>query len=211
MKDLVTDFREERNGYRVTVNDTDTFRLSFSEYRALPLQAGQALDWEQYRHDLLVHQYPDALDRAVRLLAVRSRSRGEIEQRLTQRGYLSDTIEMVVYKLEKESLLDDEAFARAWAKARAAHQIGAARILQELRIKRVDSAIAEAAVAELAEDDQQEQAAALAAKLLKRHRSEPPADAKRKTLAAMQRRGYAYGEAIRAVQTAMENREEDPE
>lgn len=209
MKDLVTGFREERNGYRVTVNDTETFSLSFADFRALPLQEGQAIDWAQYKHSLLVQQYPGALDRAVRLLAVRARSRGEVEQRLVQRGYLSDTIEMVIYKLEKEALLDDETFARAWAKARAAHQIGASRILQELRVKGVDSAIAEAAVAELAEDDQHEQAAALAAKLLKRHRNETPADARRKTLAAMQRRGYAYGEASRAVETAMESREEE--
>ncbi|MDD3213282.1 MAG: regulatory protein RecX [Eubacteriales bacterium] len=211
MKDLVTGFREERNGYRVTVNDTETFRLSFSEYRALPLQEGQALDWAQYKHDLLVQQYPEALDRAVRLLAVRARSRGEVEQRLTQRGYLPDTLEMVIYKLEKEALLDDEAFARAWAKARADHQIGKARILQELRVKGVDSAIAEAAVAELAEDDQHEQAAALAAKLLKRHHNEPPADAKRKALAAMQRRGYAYGEASRAVETAVQSMNDETE
>lgn len=101
MKDMVTELREEKKGYRVTVNDTETFRLSFADYRAMPLAEGQALDWEQYKHDLLLLQYPAALDQAVRLLAVRPRSHVEVERRLAERGYLADAAEMAVYKLEK--------------------------------------------------------------------------------------------------------------
>ena len=58
MKDMVTALREERKGYRVTVNDTETFHLTYAQFRSLPLAEGQALDWEEYRHSLLLLQYP---------------------------------------------------------------------------------------------------------------------------------------------------------
>jgi len=128
----------------------------------------------------------------------------EVERRLAERGYLADAAEMAVYKLEKEKLLDDEAFANAWARARAAKQLGKARILQELRQKGVDDQIAESAVATLDEDDQTGAVNALAAKLLKRYQKEPAQAAMRKALAAMLRRGYAYGEASRALKAVLE-------
>ena len=134
-----------------------------------------------------------------------------MERRLHERGYLADAVEMAVYKLEKEALLDDGAFARAWARARAARQLGRARILQELRQKGVDSHIAEAAVAELNEDDEADAATALASKLLKRHQRETAGDAMRKAIAAMQRRGYNYGEAKRALEAALEQLREEEE
>ncbi len=209
MNDLVTELRQERGGYRVTVNDGDVFHLSFADFQALPLSEGQPLDWEQYRRDLLLRQYPEALQRAVAALAARTRSRAEIERALTRKGYLPDTVEMVLYKLEKESLLDDAAFARAWARSRAAKSMGRARIAQELRVKGVEGTVADAALAELDEDEQSTAAVSLAAKLLKRHVSEPAPDAVRKAVAAMLRRGYRYGEASRAIQAAIEQREEE--
>jgi regulatory protein len=204
MKDLVTELRQERGGFRVTVNDAVVFRLSSSDFQALPLADGQALDWEQYRRDLLLRQYPEALQRAVASLAAKMCSRAELERSLVRKGFLPDTVEMVLYKLEKESLLDDSAFARAYARARAAKGLGRMRILQDLRLKGVDGAVAETAVAELDQDDQSDAAVALAAKLLKRHAGEPAPDAIRKSVAAMLRRGYRYAEASRALQAALE-------
>jgi regulatory protein len=207
--DLVTSLREVRGGYRVTVNDTETFRLSKAEYRELPIAEGQALDFEQYRQELLLLQYPAALDHAVKLLALRPRSIREVERNLNERGCLSDTVEMVLYKMEKEKLLDDETFARSWAHARASLGLGRPRILQELRQKGVDGAIARAAVAELDTDETDTQAMVLAMKLLRRHPDIADPDAIRKALEAMQRRGYSYGEAARALKAALRQMKED--
>ncbi len=207
MNDLVTSLREDRSGYTVTVNDTETFRLSRADFRALPLMQGQAIDVKQYQHDLLLRQYPEALNRAVKLLAVRARSRAEIERRLISLGYMAETVEMVMYKLDKESLLDDAAFANAWVKSRAAKRLGKARILQELRQKGVNNVIAQAAVSNLDDETQADAATALAVKLLKRNHSQPPAVAMRRSVAAMLRRGYSYGEASRALQAALNQAE----
>jgi regulatory protein len=207
MIDLVTTLREDRNGYTVTVNDTETFRLSRADFRAFPIAEGQAIDLKQYQHDLLLRQYPEALNRAVKLLAVRARSRAEIERRLNALGYMAETVEMAMYKLEKESLLDDTAFAKAWVKARTAKRLGKARIIQELRQKGVDTSIIQAAVANLDTDVQADAATALAVKLLRRNHSQPSAVAMRRSVAAMLRRGYSYGEASRALQAALNQAE----
>lgn len=209
--DCVTDFREERKGYRVTVNDSEVFHLSAAEYRQLPLAQGEPLDWEAYRKSLMFLQYPEALNRAVASLAARSQSRAELERKLQMRGYLSDTVELVLYKLEKERLIDDSAFAREWVAARALRQLGKARILQELRQKGVAPAIAEAAVAAMDREDAAGQALALMAKLLRRFDDPSAPDARRKVIAAMQRRGFAYGEANQAYQEAVSQIRSDGE
>ena len=204
MKDMVTSLKEDKRGYRVTVNDGTAFRLSFSEYRDMPLHDGDALDWETYRQALLLRQYPEALDRAVGLLALRAHSHHEVERRLIERGYLPDTIEMVMLKLEQNALLDDTAFATAWVRQRAARGIGKARLLQDLRVKGVDNATAQAALDTLDADEQAEPAIQLAGKLLRRHHNLPEKEVLRKSIMAMQRRGYGYGDASRALQTAIE-------
>jgi regulatory protein len=209
MTDRVTAIMEDRGGYRVTVNDGEPFRLSRADFRAFPLNEGQKIDLAQLMRELLLRQYPEALNRAVGLLAIRPRSHREVERRLTEKGYHPDTIEMVLYKLEKESLVDDETFAHEWAAARSQLHIGRARILQELRQKGVAQATAQAAIDELDADSEYTAAVALAAKLLKRHEKEPSPVALRKSIAAMQRRGYAYGEASRALRSAIDNSDED--
>ena len=123
---------------------------------------------------------------------------------------MDDTVDMVLYKLEKEGLVDDEAFAREWAATRARQQIGRARILRELAQKGVDRESAERAVEALDEEEKDAAAVALAQKLLRRYADE--ADAKRamaKLMAAMARRGYDFESARRAVEQALNKAQEE--
>ena len=203
--DRITGIRELRYGVRVTVNNEETLCLRNKDCKNLGLREGDAVNLKEWKHELLLKQYPDALNRAVRLLAVRARSVSEIEKRLADACYLSDTVEMVITKLTTNGLLSDEAFAMQWARERTLRQIGKARILYELRQKGVDAALAERAVNELEPEKQLDSADALARKLLRRYQSAPPADAQRKTIQAMQRRGYSYGEARRALSRVMDN------
>jgi len=209
MNDCVTDLREDRNGFRVTVNNSEVFHLTEAEYRAFPLQPSQALDWDAYRQALLVRQYPEALNRAVAFLAIRDRSYHEVERKLMDKGYLADTVEMVLYKLQKEHLLDDAAFARAWVEARAPRGLGKARLLQELRLKGVADDTAQAALAGLDADEHDAQTLAQATKVLRRYSGLPAREAMQKAIAAMLRRGYGYGEATRALQNAIEQEQSD--
>lgn len=170
----------------------------------LPLSPGDEEELEELKAWLLPRQYAEALDGAVRLLSVRARSEGEIRRKLTERGYMDDTVDMVLYKLEKEGLVDDEAFAREWAASRARSQVGQARILRELTQKGLSRACAQRAVAALDAQEGEDAAEALARKLLRRYAGE--ADERKamgKMLAAMARRGYGFEEARRALEAAM--------
>lgn len=170
----------------------------------LPLSPGDEEELEELKAWLLPRQYAEALDGAVRLLSVRARSEGEIRRKLTERGYMDDTVDMVLYKLEKEGLVDDEAFAREWAASRARSQVGQARILRELTQKGLSRACAQRAVAALDAQEGEDAAEALARKLLRRYAGE--ADERKamgKMLATMARRGYGFEEARRALEAAM--------
>lgn len=207
--DMITEIRRERGRYRVTVSETEDFLVPVSLMRERPLTVGQPLDVEEYDNWLMVRQYRHALDRAVAYLAARARSRREVESKLQQAGYRPCTIEMVLYKLEREHILDDVDFARQWVDARSTRKLGRSRIAQELRRKGVSVDEAEAALSAIDDDDQLSGAAALAEKAIARIKpGEDPRKAENRILAMLARRGYGWDIAKQALQMAQENSDE---
>ena len=209
MTDVVREIEEKKRSAVIVMESGETFWITRSQLRERePITVGQELDVEELKSWLLPRQYPMALNNAVELLAQRAHASGEIAQKLRRRLYMEDTIEMVLYKLEKEHLLDDEAFARDWAASRARSQVGKSRIKQELRMKVISAEMAEIALEELDEEEGGEAAVALARKLLRRYSRE--ADERKgmqKLLMAMARRGYGYEESRRAVETVLNEEE----
>lgn len=205
MRDVVSSVQERRGGAMVRFESGEALWFGRAAWRErLPLSPGDEEELEQLKDWLLPRQYAEALDGAVRLLSVRARSEGEIRRKLTERGYMDDTVDMVLYKLEKEGLVDDEAFAREWAASRARSQVGRARILHELTNKGLSRACAQRAMEALDAQEGEDAAEALARKLLRRYAAE--ADERKamgKLMAAMARRGYGFDEARRAVEAAM--------
>lgn len=151
----------------------------------------------------LLIQYRRALDRAVALLARRAHSEGEIRMRLEKAQFDHEVIELVVFKLQKEHLLDDREFARQWVDSRV-KKYGTARIRQELRLKNVDRNIAEEALSAASEEEQLECATAFARKKL--HSSMHDSSDRRKTFrsitSALVRRGYSWDVARKAFELA---------
>ena len=206
MTEIVREIEEKKRSSVIVMESGERFWMTKSQLRERePIEIGQELDVEELRQWLLPRQYPMALNNAVELLAQRAHASGEIAQKLRRRLFMEDTIEMVLYKLEKERLLDDEAFARDWAASRARNQIGRSRIKQELRMKGISAEMAEIALEELDEEEGDEAAVALARKLLKRYsREADDRKAMQKLLMAMARRGYGYEESRKAVEKALE-------
>lgn len=206
MLDVVKEINEKRHSAVVVMESGEQFWLTWTQLQEREtFSVGVEVDTDELRQWLLPRQYPMALNDAVALLAQRARASGEIRQKLRRKLYMEDTIEMVLYKLEKERLLDDETFARDWAASRARSQVGRSRILRELRMRGISQEMAERALEALDEEEGDEAAVALACKLLRRYSSE--ADERKtmqKILAAMARRGYGYEDSCRAIETAME-------
>lgn len=207
--DIITSIKKERGKLRIVFNEDSEVLVPISLFRERPLSVGDAIDLEEYDQWLLLRQYRHALDRAVAFLAGRARSRREMEDRLLRSGYRPCTVEMVLFKLEKEGLLDDADFARQWVEARTARRMGRGRIAQELRRKGVSAQEAEEALEALSEEDQLESAIRLVEKTLSRvSTGEDPRKTAARITAMLARRGYGYDVAREAISRVMEGTEE---
>ena len=174
-------------------------------YEERPLQVGDEVDLEEYDRFLLLNQYRPALEYAVSLLAGRPRSTGELEAGLRRVGYRPQTIEMVLYKLSSNGLLDDEAFARQWAAARSGAGLGKQRIAMDLRRKGLSGEQISEALENLDEDTTRDAALELARKFLRKKKpDEDGRKVRQRAIAALARRGYGYEEAKEAVARAEE-------
>ena len=201
---MITAITRERGRLRVTINDDSEVLVPLSLFRERPLTVGEPIDMEEYDQWLLLRQYRHALDRAVAFLAGRARSRREMEERLLRSGYRPCTVEMVLYKLEKEGLLDDADFARQWVDARSARRMGRGRIAQELRRKGVSVREAEEALEGLSDEEQLEGASVLVEKAMARTPSgEDPRKTAARITAMLARRGYDYDTAREAISRVM--------
>lgn len=204
--DVITGIRKERGRYRVTVSESEDFLVPVSLMRERPLNEGQELDVEEYDNWLMIRQYRHALDRAVGYLAARARSKREIEQKLQQCGYRPCTVEMVLYKLEREGLLDDADFARQWVESRSTHKLGRSRIAQELRRKGISADEAEEALSSIDDEDQLSGAVSLAEKAAARIKpGEDPRKAGNRILAMLARRGYSWDVSKEALRRVMDD------
>ena len=207
--EVITGIKKERGKMRVTISESDDILVPVSLFRERPLQEGEAIDLEEYDNWLMVRQYRHALDRAVALLANRAHSRREIETKLLHSGYRPCTVEMVLYKLETENLLDDSDFARQWVEARSARKMGRTRIAQELRRKGVSADEAEAALEAIDEDDQLSGAISLVEKAMARVKpGEDPRKTTQRITAMLARRGYGWEIAREAISRVMQDLEE---
>ena len=207
--DVITSIQKERGKVRITISESDEILVPTSLFRERPLQEGQPIDLEEYDNWLMLRQYRHALDRAVAFLASRARSRKEIEDKLLRSGYRPCTVEMVLYKLESNDLLDDADFAQQWVEARTARKVGRNRIAQELRRKGVSADEAEAALESIDEEDQLSGAISLVEKAMARIKpGEDPRKTAQRITAMLARRGYGWDVAREAISHVMQDMEE---
>ena len=188
------------NGTRWWIRRDDLPQAGFRE--------GSAYEEEAFQERLRLCQYPRALNHAVSMLARRACSRKEISDRLKRLRYTEEVAELVVYKLEKEKLLDDAAFCRQWIRYRLSAGYGPSVIRRELRMKGISEDIIDSAFAGLDEEAEQENALAVARKAWKR--TKPTDDIRKnrqKVITALVRKGYSWEAAREACHQAEINPE----
>ena len=143
-------------------------------------------------------------DRALGLLAVRPRSRRELERRLLRAGFEPAEVRDVLERLERVGLIDDEAFARQYAEHRfGVRREGSRAVVSGLRAAGVAPSLA-AAASEEASDDEEARAGALARSRASRLTGVEPARAFSRLTSLLMRRGYGPEIARRAARQALE-------
>jgi regulatory protein len=143
-------------------------------------------------------------DRALGLLAVRPRSRRELERRLLGARFEPGEVEDVLVRLERVGLVDDEAFARQFAEHRfGSRKEGSRAVIQGLRAAGIAPSVAET-VAQDPSDDDEERAADLARSRVTRLAGVPPEKAFARLSSLLMRRGYSPEIARSAARVALE-------
>ncbi|WP_225726554.1 MULTISPECIES: recombination regulator RecX [unclassified Nocardia] len=109
-----------------------------------------------------------AKEACLRLLAVRARSRAELAQRLSAKGFQPEVIEAALDRMTEVGLVDDAAFAEQWVHSRHTFSgKGKQALARELRIKGVTPADAAAALAAITTDDESARATELVRRKLR--------------------------------------------
>ncbi|MBN1548830.1 MAG: regulatory protein RecX [Syntrophaceae bacterium] len=97
--------------------------------------------------------YENAKKRAFRLLAVRARSEKELLTKLLEKGYDAAVVRDVIARLRDLKYLDDESFAREWARNLAVNRLfGNRRIETSLREKGLPRELIEQVITEVRQE-----------------------------------------------------------
>lgn len=191
-----------RSSACLTLDDNQKIWLSRSDFQESGWYEGLSVEKEAFDRFVQLHQYPRALNQAVSILACRPCSKGEISRNLDQHHYTNEVIELVIYKLEKENLLDDQDFSELWVQNRIG-KYGVRRIRQELRHKGIPEETADEALSRVSDEQQLKNATVLAEKAwLKTKSGEDPRKSRQKIIASLVRKGYSWDIATQAVDSA---------
>ena len=188
------------NGEEYWIRDKDLSFMGFQE--------GKEYSRDSFMQQIRICQYPHALNHAVSMLARRPCSTKEILSRLLRLRYAEDVCHLVLYKLEKEKLLDDEAFCEQWIRFRLGQKIGYSRIKRELKFKGIKDDMIAVSFNQLDQETALNNAVLLAGKAWKRFGTTGDIRKNRqKVIASLVRKGYDWDTARSACEAAENNAE----
>lgn len=153
------------------------------------LSEGTALSEEELAEARVAGERPLAMSRALNALGYRARSARELRERLVRAGYLGETVDEVVSRLEELGYLNDEEFARELARLEA-RKYGPRRIYGDLRRAGIEEEAAREVVEEEFAGRSEHEAAREAAQ--RRYNTVEGSDAQvRRVYGFLVRRGYS--------------------
>ena len=188
---------QKKNPERVSVYLDGRFAFGLPAIVAAKLKPEQLLSDAEIEALQAEGDQEKAYNRALDYLSYRPRSCKEIDLYLQKRGLPEGQIEVVIERLERAGLLDDEAFARFWVENRERFRPRGLRALRyELRIKGVSGEIIDRALESV---DAQESAYRSAERKARQLRDADRQTFYRKMIDFLSRRGFAYEVAREAT------------
>ena len=106
--------RKQRKRVNVSLDGRFVFSLEAEVAIKEGLQVGQELSGSQIEALARSDHFHRCLNAANHYLSYRPRSESELRERLHQRGFNGDSVEVVLAKLKEQGLVDDMAFAQFW-------------------------------------------------------------------------------------------------
>lgn len=164
----------------------EEFRFPSVLLHEKPLRVGRMVDTAEYLAFVKSRALPFALDRAVKMQAMREHTEKEVARRLRQSAYPEEIVQKVMDMLTTAELVSDERFAETWVRHRAKSK-GRRMIAAEMMQKGVSPDTAQQALTEFSAEEELTAARKIAAKMTKQGKDAPH------VMQALMRRGYAYG------------------
>ena len=145
---------------------------------------------------------------ALRLLALRARTRVELETAMKRRGVPEAAMTEVIERFTELGLVDDRAFSDQWVEGQQRRMRSTKALRHELREKGVDTEIIDEALEAVGGEQEYAAALALARKRASATRNLPADVRRRRILGVLARRGFSGQVAYRAVDEALAEQDE---
>lgn len=190
----------------LTLSSGETLFMPRAMLRERPYRGGMPFDRASFDAFLAERSYAFAMDKAISLLASRSRTEKEIEDALRRNAYPEQAIARVMARLVDAGYIDDADFAEHWTASRVNKGLGARRIRMELCKKGVAQERIDEALSAIDMEELLSGAVKTAEKAARGKDLSSPSD-RQKVLAALARRGYDFSVARNALQHLIDQSE----
>jgi regulatory protein len=199
--------RQKRHPKRLSIFLDGEFAFGADEevVAQLGLSVDRRVEPETIRRAVEKEEEHKVLEKALRYLSFRNRSIKELRTFLLGKGYDPEVISRTLTRLEEVGLVDDRAFAKAWAEVRVKSKGMGERLLErELRQKGIKKEAIREAVEGLG--DEEERALSLALARVERLKGLDKETAKRRLAGFLQRKGYSGEVVYDVVRKAFEKK-----
>lgn len=191
MSESIVEFKP-RPRNRVFIRCSGGRFFTIPEAEALPLKLGMRLTVSEIEKLSRIDQYCRGREKAMRLIAIRSRTRQEIMKALESMALLPAIRGGILGELEESGFIDDERFAKEFVRARVdMKRLGPHRLRFELKKRGVSTAIVQKVLKDEFDIEKQER---IARELVKKKLSGRVPDEKsaRRIGAYLRRKGLDY-------------------
>ena len=136
--------KRRKNRRSIFLDDGSVFGISEDVFFSIPVQIGDTLTDRKLDNILVADNQQKILDFALNLLSYRMRSKVELMHRLKRKKFNEDGIYSVMEKLETKGYVDDQKFARAFAREKVRRKlIGPMALRSEFSVHMLDPDILE--------------------------------------------------------------------
>lgn len=202
---IVADIQERRGIIEIYVDGCVGLRVRKAHFARRPLEAGDAIDLDNYENDIASIQFNDAYEAALTALDHSARTSKELERSLLMKGYVPTVVSAVIGRLTENRLINDRQLANRIAESSISKPVGVYALKRKLRAKGISEDDALAALEDFDDAQQYSAARQAAEKLFRRYSALPAREARGKLSQALARRGFPWDAVREAVDSLLSN------
>lgn len=149
--------------------------------------------------------YFKGLKKAADLLYRSSKTKKQLIRKLIEKEFLEDVAQRIADKLEGRGFINDLHYSEQFIEMRC-HKYGGYRLRQELRLKGVDDATIEEAMAQVEQPAEYQRALTVGQKRIRQYASDPREKVYQKMTGYLSRKGFGYDVVKKVVNEILDNK-----